>query len=140
LKLNEKHWSEEVSRLSVWLSGLTDYAEAAEILEKVGRIHTSASGAWNRTQKWGEIYRQIEEKERISAGQVELRNGVVPGEEQKDQRMGVSMDGFMIQIRKEGWKEVKAGCVFEVRETKVMDEKTQEEIDVGCAMNNSYTA
>ena len=29
--------------------------------------------------------------------------------------MGVSMDGGMINIRDEGWKETKTGCVFEVK-------------------------
>ena len=106
LKVNEKHWSEEVSRLTVWLSGLTEFASAAEILEKVGGIHTSSGSAWQRTQKWGERYRQAEEEERIEAGQVELRHGIVPGEAQDGKRMGVAMDGTMIHIRKEGWKEV----------------------------------
>ncbi|MGC8826763.1 MAG: hypothetical protein ACP5TV_07160 [Anaerolineae bacterium] len=35
-----------------------------------------------------------------------------PGEGEK--RMGVAMDGGMVHIRGEGWKEVKVGCVFAV--------------------------
>lgn len=138
--MNEKHWSEEVCRLTVWLSGLTEYASAAEILERVGGIHTSSGSAWKRTQKWGEAYRQAEEKERIGAGQVEMREGIVPGEAQEGQRMGVAMDGTMIHIREEGWKEVKVGCVFEVGQEKTVDEVTREEIEVGRAVGNSYTA
>jgi hypothetical protein len=124
----------------VWLSGITEFASAAEILEKVGRIHTSAGSSWKRSQIWGEAYRQAEEKERLAAGQVELRGGIVPGEAQENQRMGVAMDGTMIQIRKEGWKEVKVGCVFEVGQTQAIDEITGEEVEVGCAENNSYSA
>jgi hypothetical protein len=138
--LNEKHWSAEVSRLTVWLSGLTEFASAAEILEKVGRIHTSPGSTWQRTQVWGETYRQAEEKERVAAGQVETRQGIVPGEVQENQRMGVAMDGTMIQIRKEGWKEVKVGCVFRVGQTSARDELTGEELEVGCAEETSYTA
>jgi hypothetical protein len=129
-----------VSRLSVWLSGLTEFASAAAILEKVGRIHTSPGSVWQRTQTWGEAYRQIEEKERVGAGQVETRQGIVPGEVQEDQRMGVAMDGTLIQIRKEGWKEVKVGCVFGVGRTQARDEITGKDIEVGCAKDNSYTS
>jgi len=112
----------------------------AEILEKVGRIHTSSGSAWKRTQKWGEAYRQAEEKERSAAEQVEMRYGVVAPEEQGAKRMGVAMDGSMIQICEEGWKEVKVGCVFEVDQEKALDEVTGEEVEVGRAVDNSYTA
>jgi hypothetical protein len=129
-----------VSRLSVWLSGLTAFAGAAEILEKVGGIHTSSSSAWQRTQKWGEAYRCLEDQEQTHAQQVELRQGVVPGEKAEAQRMGVAMDGFMLQLRAEGWKEAKLGCVFELGATTVLDEETQEEVVVGQALKNSYCA
>ena len=129
-----------MSRLTVWLSGLTEFASAAEILEKVGGIHTSSGSAWKRTQKWGEAYREAEEKERKAAEQVEMRQGIVAGEAQEAKRMGVAMDGCMIHIRKEGWKEVKVGCVFEVGKEKVFDELTGEAVEVGRAVDNSYTA
>ncbi len=138
--MNEKHWSEAVSRLTVWLSGLSEFASAAEILEKVGGIHTSSGSAWRRTQKWGEAYRQAEEKERVAADQVETRDGIVPGEAPEAKRMGVAMDGTLIHIRKEGWKEVKVGCVFDVGQEKALDEITGEEVEVGKALDNSYTA
>jgi hypothetical protein len=54
--------------------------------------------------------------------------------------MGVAMDGSLIHIRQEGWKEVKVGCVFEVEPGKVIDEITAEEIEVGRAVNTTYTA
>lgn len=127
-------------RLSVWLSGLTEFASAAEILEQVGRIHTSSGSVWQRMQKWGQAYRQAEEREQTQAQSVDLRHGVVPGESAAAVRMGVGMDGVMIHIRQEGWKEVKVGCVFEVGEETVVDEITQEEVRVGRAVANSYVA
>jgi hypothetical protein len=138
--LQEIHWSEAVSRLSVWLSGLTDFASAAEILERVGGIHTSSGSTWQRMQKWGEAYRQAERKEQTSAQTVELRQGIVPGERREAQRMGVGMDGFLIHLRQEGWKEVKLGCVFEVGQKTVLDEQTHEEVTVGRAVGNTYVA
>ncbi len=76
----------------------------------------------------------------MGAGQVEMRDGVVPGEAPGEERMGVAMDGVLIHIRQEGWKEVKVGCVFAVEPGQAVDEITGEEIDVGRAVHTSYTA
>jgi hypothetical protein len=117
-----------------------DFASAAEVLGQVGRVHLSASSVWQQTQKWGEAYRQVEEQAQRQAGEVEMRNGVVLGEAQGGQRMGVAMDGCLIHIRDEGWKEVKVGCVFEVGKRTVIDEITGEKIEIGRAVHNSYVA
>ena len=119
---------------------MTDFASAAEILEKVGGGHSSTGSVWQRTQKWGELYRQAEEEEQAQAKEVETSQGIVPGEVVENRRMGVAMDGTLIHIRQEGWKEVKVGCVFEVGKEEVIEEQTQEEIEVGRAVNNSYVA
>ena len=50
------------------------------------------------------------------------------------------MDGTMVHIRDEGWKELKVGCVFDVAQRLHYDEHTQEEIELGSAANNSYVA
>lgn len=135
-----KQQSEGVSRLSVWLSGLVPFARAAEILEQIGQIHSSRGRVWQQSRVWGGKFRAEEEKAQNLAGAVELRHGVVAGEERGAGRMGVAMDGGMIHIRGEGWKEAKIGCVFEVKQEMVLDEQSQEETEVGCARNNTYVA
>lgn len=50
------------------------------------------------------------------------------------------MDGTMIHIRKEGWKELKVGCVFEVGSRVDRDPYIKKEIQLGCAVNNKYVA
>ena len=140
LEIREKHWSEEVSKLSVWLSGLVAFETAAEILERVGGVHISGSSVWHRSQKWGEALRKEGERIKKAAQEVELHNGVVPGEVQCEQRMGVSMDGAMMNIREEGWKEFKVGVLFEVVEDVKMEKETQEEVEVARALNNTYVA
>lgn len=97
----------------VWLSGITDYAQAEEILQKVGQMNVSDSSIWRQAQEWGERFRALEEEEqggKVVAGRWggPLRVPIPKG------RMGVAMDGGMIHIRGEGWKEVKVGCVFDV--------------------------
>lgn len=140
LKVEGEQQSEQVEKLSVWLSGLVPFERVAEILERVGRIRTSRGSVWQQTCAWGSKFQAEEAKAQKMAAEVEMGKGVVPGEARGSQRMGVSMDGGMIHIREEGWKEVKIGCVFEVGQEVIVDEKTQEAIEVGCARNNSYVA
>jgi hypothetical protein len=129
-----------VSRLAVWLSGLVPFAQAAEILEQVGQITCSRGTVWEQTKQWGEQFQAVEAKAQNLAGVVDMKNGVVPGEMQGNKRMGVSMDGGMINIRTEGWKETKIGCVFEVETGLERDEQTGEEVEAGCATHLTYVA
>lgn len=129
-----------ISKLSVWLSGLVSFERAAEILERVGRIQTSRGSVWQQASLYGRKFQVEEHKVRERAKQVQTRHGIVPGEVEEDKRMGVAMDGGMIHIREEGWKEVKIGCVFEVGQEMIVDKETKEEVQVGCAVNNSYVA
>lgn len=132
--------SERVERLAVWLSGLVPFARAAEILKEVGQINCSRGTVWEQTKQWGEQFQAVETKAQELASLIDMKNGVVPGEMQENKRMGVSMDGGMINIRGEGWKETKIGCVFDVTTGLEKDEQTGEEIEVGCATNLTYVA
>jgi hypothetical protein len=116
---------------------LVSFASAARILEEVGQVDISDSSVWRLVWKWGEGF-QGQEKEKV-----EKSEGVFPGrrevqEETPSRRMGAAMDGTMIHIRGEGWKELKAGCVFEVKKGSVFDERTGEWEEVGQARSNSY--
>ena len=52
--------------------------------------------------------------------------------------MGVAMDGATVNIRQEGWKELKVGCVFNVLQRRTWDAKLDDWIDVPHAVQNSY--
>jgi hypothetical protein len=52
--------------------------------------------------------------------------------------MGAAMDGTMVHIREEGWKELKVGCVFDIATRRQFDPHTREEVELGSATNNSY--
>lgn len=140
LGLNEPHWSEAVTKLAVWLSGLVSFEQAEEILAKVGQIHLSESSIWRQTQHWGAGFLQAEEKAQAQARQVEMRAGVVAGAGSGEERLGVAMDGWMIHIRGEEWKEVKSGCIFRVSQQERIDKITQETMEVGKAVDLTYTA
>jgi hypothetical protein len=131
-------WSEGVVKRAVWLSGLVSFARAAEIMAEVGRVDISESSVWRHAQRWGEGFRQHEETERRQAnGIAGPRGRPQPGEVG---RLGTAMDGCMIHLRGEGWKEVKGGCVFEVEQQPGVDEATGDPIELAHAVKNSYVA
>lgn len=60
--------------------------------------------------------------------------------EDHQQRKGISMDGGMVHIRDEGWKELKAGAVFDVDLRLERDPRTHERGDYAHGVNVTYTA
>jgi len=62
------------------------------------------------------------------------------GREGHAKRLGCSLDGGMIHIRGEGWKELKVGVIFEVASQARRDVRSEEWTEVGHALNNSYVA
>jgi hypothetical protein len=134
----EKQWSEQIAKQAVCLSGLVPYGRAAEILQTVGQIDISKSSIWQRVENWGEQMQVVEARQQVKAYELEEPR---PHElNQSLGKMGVAMDGVMIHIDQEGWKELKVGCVFEVASRKAIDPKINEEVDLGSAVNNTYVA
>lgn len=140
LALYQRQWSEGVAQLAVWLSGLLDYAQAAEVLDKVGQIAISLTSVWRQANYWGAQLKHQEDTQRAIANAVPGRETIVPGERKTGQRLGVSMDGTMVPVRKEGWKEVKIGGVFEIDLRPTQDKETGERMDLAHAVHNSYVA
>jgi hypothetical protein len=140
LKLLTRNWSEGVVKQAVWLSGLVDYETSQEILEQVGQISISASSIWRQAQQWGEQFRLLETKERLRASVLPVKWVPEKGRIEEVGRMGVAIDGGMIHIRDEGWKEFKVGTVFNVAVWPTWDKDTQEMVEHAHAVNNSYVA
>ena len=132
-------WSEGVQRESLWLSGLLPYEEAAEVMERLGRVVISKGSVWRTTQTYGEELQKIEEEERIAAMIPPAQwHDPLSGEGAK--RLGVSMDGGMIYILGEGWKELKVGSVFEVAVKAGVAPESGEPMDIPVAQAISYVA
>ncbi len=134
----EKQWSEQVAKQAVWLSGLVPYSRAAEILQTVGQIAISSSSIWRRVERWGSQMQAVEARQQVKAYELEEPQPHDPNRSLG--KMGVSMDGTMIHICTEGWKELKVGCVFEIGSRVEKDPLTKEEIQLGSAIHNTYTA
>lgn len=129
-----------MAKLRVWLSGLLPFEQAAEVLNRIGQIQISTSSVWRRAQVWGVRLAEMEAAERRVANALPNARTQVRRETQTRPRMGVAMDGSMLYIRTEGWKELKVGCVFEVQVRPTRDAQTGDMIDLPHAVHNSYRA
>jgi hypothetical protein len=89
---------------------LVPFAQVEQVMREVGRIYISQSSVWRRVNRWGGQLQAVEALQQVKAygfGEPEtLDPNCSLG------RMGVAMDGTMIHIREEGWKELNMGCVF----------------------------
>jgi len=140
LRLWDTHWSEQVAKQAVWLSGLVTFEQAAEILQRIGQIEMVTSSVWQRSAKWGGQLQAVEAQQRAVASAMPARGKVVPGEVPSTQILGVAMDGAMVHVRQEGWKELKTGCVFEVELQPTLDKASGETLELAHAVDNSYVA
>jgi hypothetical protein len=122
----------------VWLSGLVTFDQAEQILREVGRVDISQSSIWRRVKRWGSRLQAIETLQQVKAYGFKEPEELDPNRSLG--RMGVAMDGTMVHIREEGWKELKVGCVFAIAQRRQYDPHTQEVIELGSAVDNSYVA
>jgi hypothetical protein len=123
----------------LWLSGLLPYEQAEAVLREVGRVNISRDSIWRMSQKWGARFGALEDKERQQA-HVLPEKGQPPSRGEADRRMGVAMDGMMLHIRQEGWKELKLGAVFDLAVRPEPDERTQEPVELAHAVNTTFVA
>lgn len=122
----------------VWLSGLLPYGQAVQVFERIGHRSIPQSNLWRETRAQGERL----QAERDHQCTVVAPERVVVGHERDDHDTpkGVSVDGGMVNIRGEGWKEFKAGVVYDVVSRPGQDPQTGEAVDLPCIDTRRYTA
>jgi hypothetical protein len=140
LELVDGLWSEDIARQAVWLSGLLPFEQAEAVLQEIGQLNISRSSIWRRTQIWGAQFKALEDVGRAQANAMPEKWQPPSREVEPDRRMGVAMDGMMVHIRKEGWKELKVGAVFDIDVRLGKDEHTHEPVQMAHAIHNSYAA
>lgn len=120
----------------VWLAGLVPYAQAAAIFARIGQVAIPPTSLWAQTQAVGQQWQAHHQQAQQQVG-VE-RMVLPPAGHDHAQHKGVSLDGGMVHIRGEGWKEFKVGAVYDVGRTPAHDPITGETVDVGCAEHLQY--
>jgi hypothetical protein len=118
----------------VWLSGVVTYDKVREILERMGGYSVPTSTVWEYTQRHGA---RLVEYQVCQQRQVSLERTAWEHQQYEPRlRKGVSVDGGMVNIRGEGWKEFKVGVVSNVLAPGQQRETQPESI----CQNMSYTA
>lgn len=131
--LCEGRWSEGLVREAVWLSGQAPFEHVEGILQRLRGLSISDSSIWRRVQGCGARFGALEERQGQEAMMPPAR-----WEPARGPRMGAAMDGTMVHLRGEGWKEVKVGSVYQVGKRVVREESTGELVIVGEAQQTSY--
>jgi hypothetical protein len=101
-----------LDREVVWLSGVVAFEEVSEVLARIGRYTIPPSTVWEQVQQHGERLRAYQDRQQR---QVSLDR--TPWDSQHYDphlRKGVSVDGGLVNLRDEGWKEFKVGVVSTV--------------------------
>ncbi len=109
LALDHRSLSPALAREVVWLSGVVAYEQVSRVLERVGGYQVPPSTLGEHVQQHG---KRLVEYQTHQQGQVSIERTQWETRRYDAQlRKGVSLDGGMVNIRGEGWKEVKTGVV-----------------------------
>ncbi len=133
--MDRSGYSLNLSRDMVWLSGLLPYKHAVVVLERIGGKHISATSMWEQSKRHGERMR----KHVVGQRPKTAMSGGLPWLDHS-QRKGVSMDGGMVNIRQEGWKEFKVGATFGLTERIGPDPLTKAPMSLAQATDIHYCA
>jgi hypothetical protein len=138
LKLNRSAYSPELARRMVWLSGLLPYQQCAAVFEEIGERLIPSSSIWRQTQLHGHRLQSSVEHQRH---QVRVERVVLPdARHDHDQCKALSLDGGMVNIRGEGWRELKVGAVFDVETRLERNPQTHQLEEMAHGVNVQYTA
>jgi len=91
----------------VWLSALLPYAQASEILSRIGHLEVPTTTLWEHTQQVGADWLAQDQHEYVGVE----RTRWAQRDYQPTLRKSVGIDGGMVNIRNEGWKELKVGAI-----------------------------
>lgn len=135
-----QQWSDGLRQLAVWLDGLLTYEQAESVLVKVGQMPMSDTTAWRQAQTCGAQALAVEAIQRAAATAVPDRQQIVPGEAPTPDRLAAAMDGAMIHVRGEGWKELKVGGIGQIALQARRDQATGDELALAHMVDNTYVA
>ena len=140
LELFERTCSEAVAKLAVTLCGRLTPVDTETILKQLGGITFSDTSVWRRVQTWGAKIKALEELRQAAATALPQRGTVGPGAVPLSKKMGAGVDGVLIPLRKEGYTEVKLGCVFDIEQRPEKEPETEIVVERAHAVNITYTA
>ncbi len=103
--LDASLYSPELKRQMVWLSGLLPYGQAEAVMQRIGKRTISDSSLWRTVERQGQ---RLTAEAEPTEGVATVKTG---GDPPLDWGKMLSMDGGRVNIRSEGWKELKVGLI-----------------------------
>ncbi len=140
LGITSGSWSTELLRLAVWVGGQVSFEQAEAVLREVGQISISDTSIWRAVKQWGSAMQEAEAQAVEAANAMPSREQPQTRESKHTQRMGFSLDGWMVHVRGEGWKEVKTGTIYHIEQREAVDKHSGDPVEQATAMQCSYTA
>lgn len=135
-----QQWSEGLRQLAVWLAGLLTFEQAESVLAKVGQVPMSDTTTWRQAQTCGTQALAVEAAQRALATALPHRPEIVPGEAPSQARLAAAMDGAMIHVRGEGWKELKVGGIGRIQLQPTRDPLSGDGLELAHTVENTYVA
>lgn len=136
--LSKSVYSIEFSKRMVWLSGLLPYEQCQQVFGFIGECSIPSSSIWRQTQYYGE---QLQEFVECQREQVSVERIVIPDAiHDHGERKAVSIDGGMVNIRGQGWRELKVGAVFELETRQERNPQTKQMDEMIHGVDVHYTA
>ncbi len=129
-----------MARLAVWVGGQVSFAQAETILREVGQLQISDSSIWRAVEQWGSALLEIEAQAVEAANALPSRDQPQAGESKHTQRMGFSLDGWLVHLRTEGWKEVKTGVIYHIEQDESANRRVGEPVERVIATQATYVA
>ena len=122
----------------VWLAAKDTYAEASATFRRIGRRTIPVSTLWDVSQREAERLREYVQRQQ---DQVAVERVVLPPAGTDHERpLGISLDGGMVHVRGEGWKEFKTGAIFDLIAVPELNRETGEWEDQVHGVNLAYRA
>lgn len=107
LGLQAGSFSPCLRREVVWLAALLPYAQASEVLSRIGHLDVPVTTLWEHTQSVGADWLAQDPHEYVGVERTRWE----PRDYQPTLRKSIGVDGGMVNIRDEGWKELKVGAI-----------------------------
>ena len=132
-------FSREVKRWAVKLATLMPYEQAEEVISDLAAVGFSDSAIWRCVQQMGQQANDHLTQQAQQHAALPDPDQISRGIALTAAPLGVSMDGAKFNVRGEGWKEAKVGCIFNFAASGVWRERVAGElVEVVQASNISY--
>jgi hypothetical protein len=135
-ELAEGSYSRQLVKQMVWLSALVSYEQCAQVFRRIGEHWIPPNTIWRYTQREGARLSEVVQ-DQVTA--VAIETYVLPAEQTLIPK-GLSVDGGMVHIRGEGWRELKVGVVFDLQTGLEKHPVTEHLLKMTQGINLQYTA